>query len=304
MHGTDLVVSEDDVEREFWRLVHCQTEEVEVEYGADVHSTTHGSALPTQETHPLSPYSRDKWNLNNLPILPGSLLQYIKSDISGMTVPWIYVGMIFSTFCWHNEDHYTYSINYQHWGETKTWYGVPGEDADKLENAMRKAAPDLFETLPDLLFHLTTMMSPEKLKKEGVRVYACDQRANEFVVTFPKAYHSGFNHGINLNEAVNFALPDWIFDDLESVRRYQHFGKPAVFSHDQLLITVSQQSQSIETSVWLEAPMQEMVDREIAKRNALREIIPDLKEEVYVKQPLGFVITGSEGKVCKLKKAR
>ncbi|TKY85711.1 hypothetical protein EX895_005251 [Sporisorium graminicola] len=281
IHGTDLVVSEDDVEREFWRLVHSQKEEVEVEYGADVHSTTHGSALPTQETHPLSAYSRDKWNLNNLPILPGSLLQYIKSDISGMTVPWIYVGMIFSTFCWHNEDHYTYSINYQHWGETKTWYGIPGEDAEKFENAMRKAAPDLFETLPDLLFHLTTMMSPEKLKKEGVRVVACDQRANEFVVTFPKAYHSGFNHGFNLNEAVNFALPDWIFDDLESSRRYQRFRKPAVFSHDQLLITVSQQSQTIETAVWLEAAMQEMVDREIAKRNALREIIPDLKEEIY-----------------------
>ncbi|KAJ1041154.1 hypothetical protein NDA14_007461 [Ustilago hordei] len=281
IYGTDLVVSEDDVEREFWRLVHSQNEEIEVEYGADVHSTTHGSALPTQETHPLSPYSRDKWNLNNLPILPGSLLQYIKSDISGMTVPWIYVGMMFSTFCWHNEDHYTYSINYQHWGETKTWYGIPGEDAEKFERAMRKAAPDLFETLPDLLFHLTTMMSPEKLKKEGVRVVACDQRANELVVTFPKAYHSGFNHGFNLNEAVNFALPDWIFDDLESVRRYQRFRKPAVFSHDQLLITVSQQSQTIETAVWLEVAMQEMVDREIAKRNALREIIPDLKEEVY-----------------------
>ncbi|EST05603.1 Zinc finger, PHD-finger [Kalmanozyma brasiliensis GHG001] len=281
VHGTDLVVSEDDVEREFWRLVHCQTEEVEVEYGADVHSTTHGSALPTQETHPLSPYSRDKWNLNNLPIVPGSLLQFIKSDISGMTVPWIYVGMIFSTFCWHNEDHYTYSINYQHWGETKTWYGIPADDAEKFENAMRKAAPDLFETLSDLLFHLTTMMSPEKLKKEGVRVVACDQRANEFVVTFPKAYHSGFNHGLNLNEAVNFALPDWIFDDLESVRRYQHFRKPAVFSHDQLLITVSQQSQTIETAVWLEAAMQEMVDRELAQRNALRQIIPDLQEEIY-----------------------
>lgn len=41
-----------------------------------------------------------------------SLLRYIRSDISGMTVPWIYVGMMLSAFCWHNEDHYTYSVNY------------------------------------------------------------------------------------------------------------------------------------------------------------------------------------------------
>jgi histone demethylase JARID1 len=40
--GKDLVVSEDNVEKEFWRLVSSQKETVEVEYGADVHSTTHG----------------------------------------------------------------------------------------------------------------------------------------------------------------------------------------------------------------------------------------------------------------------
>lgn len=35
-------VSEFDVEKEFWRLVQSPYETVEIEYGADVHSTTHG----------------------------------------------------------------------------------------------------------------------------------------------------------------------------------------------------------------------------------------------------------------------
>ncbi|MCO5585025.1 hypothetical protein L7F22_038957 [Adiantum nelumboides] len=275
---TDLKISEDDVEREFWRLVHSPDETVEVEYGADVHSTTHGSALPTLETHPLSPYARDGWNLNNLPILNGSLLRYIKSDISGMTVPWVYVGMMFSTFCWHNEDHYTYSINYQHFGDTKTWYGVPGSDAYKLEDALRKAAPDLFEQSPDLLFQLVTMMSPDKLQKEGVNVYAVDQRANEFVITYPKAYHSGFNQGFNLNEAVNFALPDWIELDLECVRRYQQFNRFPVFSHDELVVTAFQHNQGVDTAVWLQSSMREMVEREIKKREKIRESIADIRE--------------------------
>ena len=38
----NVTVSESDVENEFWRLVQSPHETVEVEYGADVHSTTHG----------------------------------------------------------------------------------------------------------------------------------------------------------------------------------------------------------------------------------------------------------------------
>jgi [histone H3]-trimethyl-L-lysine4 demethylase len=84
-----------------------------------------------------------------------------------------------------------------HWGETKTWYGIPGEDAEKFEAAIKSEAPDLFETQPDLLFQLVTLMNPKRLLDAGVRVYGCNQRAGEFVITFPKAYHAGFNHGVS-----------------------------------------------------------------------------------------------------------
>jgi hypothetical protein len=55
---------------------------------------------------------------------------------------------------------------------------------------------------------------------------------------------------LNFNEAVNFALPDWLPLGLDCVRRYQDHKKLPVFSHDELIITITQQSQSIKTAIW------------------------------------------------------
>lgn len=141
-------------------------------------------------------YVKHDWNLNNIAKHARSLLKYVDKDISGMVVPWLYVGMAFSTFCWHTEDHWTYSINYLHQGAPKTWYGIPSADAERFEHVMRQELPALFSAQPDLLFHITTMMSPEMLRERGVRVVKCEQRAGEFVVTFPRSYHAGFNQGV------------------------------------------------------------------------------------------------------------
>jgi hypothetical protein len=46
-----------------------------------------------------------------------------------------------------------------HWGAQKIWYGVPGKDAVKLEEAMRNYLPDLFEEQPDLLHKLVSKSS-------------------------------------------------------------------------------------------------------------------------------------------------
>ena len=39
----------------------------------------------------------------------GSLLRHVEENIPGVMVPWVYVGMLFSSFAWHIEDHMFYS---------------------------------------------------------------------------------------------------------------------------------------------------------------------------------------------------
>lgn len=55
-------------------------------------------------------------------------------------------------------------------GEPKTWYGAPGYAAEHLESVMKKLAPELFESQPDLLHQLVTIMNPNTLMNNGVPV--------------------------------------------------------------------------------------------------------------------------------------
>ena len=59
------------------------------------------------------------------------------------------------------------------------------------------------------LRHKTAMFSPSKLREVGIEVTTCVQEAGEIVITFPGAYHAGFNHGFNIAESTNFATPRW-----------------------------------------------------------------------------------------------
>ena len=54
------------------------------------------------------------------------------------------------------------------------------------------------------------MIEPSVLLKNGIKMHKMVQRPREFVIARAKAYHSGFNAGFNIAEAVNFALPSWI----------------------------------------------------------------------------------------------
>ncbi|KAI3705304.1 hypothetical protein L1987_75539 [Smallanthus sonchifolius] len=229
----------ENIEGEYWRMIERPTEEIEVLYGADLETGTFGSGFPKEACQVAGSdgkYIRSGWNLNNFPRLPGSLLSYESSDISGVLVPWLYIGMCFSSFCWHVEDHHLYSMNYMHFGASKMWYGVPGKDAIKLEAAMRKHLPDLFAEQPDLLHKLVTQLSPSILKSEGVPVFRCVQNPGEFILTFPRAYHSGFNSGFNCAEAVNVAPVDWLPHGHNAIELYREQARKTSISHDKLLL--------------------------------------------------------------------
>ncbi|KAG0563907.1 hypothetical protein KC19_8G068600 [Ceratodon purpureus] len=266
-----------DVERDFWRIVERATDPVEVLYGSDIDTGHYGSGFPREkdevprgvEAEEWGKYVRDPWNLNNFPKLEESMLRMVQDDIPGVIVPWLYMGMLFSSFCWHYEDHCFYSINYLHRGAPKTWYSVPGSAASEFEEVMQKSFPDLFEAQPDLLFQLVTMLNPTVLRDSGVPVCTTTQEAGNFVITFPRSYHGGFNHGFNCAEAVNFAPADWLAFGSFAVERYRFYHKAAVLSQDELLCVVAKNKVSAVSKPFVVKELVGIVKKERAQREQL-----------------------------------
>uniref|UniRef100_A0A671PES2 [histone H3]-trimethyl-L-lysine(4) demethylase n=1 Tax=Sinocyclocheilus anshuiensis TaxID=1608454 RepID=A0A671PES2_9TELE len=287
------------VEKEFWRLVSTIEEDVTVEYGADIASKDFGSGFPVKNgTFKVSPeeegYLSSGWNLNNMPVLDASVLTHVTADICGMKLPWLYVGMCFSSFCWHIEDHWSYSINYLHWGEPKTWYGVPGYAAEQLEKVMKNLAPELFESQPDLLHQLVTIMNPNVLTGHGVPIYRTNQCAGEFVITFPRAYHSGFNQGFNFAEAVNFCTADWVPLGRQCVEHYRSLNRYCVFSHDEMTCNIAAKADILELE--LASAVQKDMCAMILEEKMLRE--KAYKLGVWHSQQVDYDLLPDEERQC------
>uniref|UniRef100_A0A8C0HCD9 [histone H3]-trimethyl-L-lysine(4) demethylase n=1 Tax=Chelonoidis abingdonii TaxID=106734 RepID=A0A8C0HCD9_CHEAB len=287
------------VEKEFWRLVSTIEEDVTVEYGADIASKEFGSGFPVRDRKiKLRPeeeeYLDSGWNLNNMPVMEQSVLAHITADICGMKLPWLYVGMCFSSFCWHIEDHWSYSINYLHWGEPKTWYGAPGYAAEQLEDVMKKLAPELFVSQPDLLHQLVTIMNPNTLMAHGVPVYRTNQCAGEFVITFPRAYHSGFNQGFNFAEAVNFCTVDWLPLGRQCVEHYRLLNRYCVFSHDEMICKMASKADVLDVVV--AATVQKDMAIMIEDEKALREAV--LKLGVTDSERMAFEMLPDDERQC------
>jgi jumonji domain-containing protein 2 len=128
-------------------------------------------------------------------------------------------------FAWHTEDMDLFSINFLHFGEPKYWYSVPPHAAHQMEALAKTLFPSQFRSCPEFLRHKTTLISPLVLQAHNIPIFKMVQNRGtfycnllyqnnssegEFMITFPRAYHCGFNGGMNCAESVNFALESWM----------------------------------------------------------------------------------------------
>ncbi|CAH8663281.1 unnamed protein product [Dicrocoelium dendriticum] len=153
---------------------------------------------------------QDIWNVAELDSILSYVLKSENVRIPGVNTPYLYYGMWRATFPWHVEDVELYSINYVHFGAPKHWYVIPPAFARKFEAFVFEYFRSDFITCPCFLRHKCVLISPSVLASAGIPTRKIVQRCGEFIITFPYAYHAGFNMGLNIAESINFALPRWI----------------------------------------------------------------------------------------------
>ncbi|XP_030016132.1 lysine-specific demethylase 4A isoform X2 [Sphaeramia orbicularis] len=183
----------EELERKYWKNVTFNPPI----YGADVNGTLYDPGVK-------------EWNICHLDTILDTVEHDSGITIEGVNTPYLYFGMWKTTFAWHTEDMDLYSINYLHFGEPKSWYCVPPEHGKRLERLAKGFFPGSSQNCEAFLRHKMTLISPSILKKFGIPFEKITQEAGEFMITFPYAYHAGFNHGFNCAESTNFATERWI----------------------------------------------------------------------------------------------
>ena len=124
-----------------------------------------------------------------------------------------YVGNHGTCFPLHTEDMDLGAVNYLHWGKAKIWIVVGDSEGKKLE---RKIKEDLVKNsqvetnCDNIIRHKDFIVTRKFLSDNDIKYTVLYQNAKEFVVTFPRGFHQGFNLGLNFAEATNFANEQWL----------------------------------------------------------------------------------------------
>jgi hypothetical protein len=91
------------------------------------------------------------------------------------------------------------------------WYCVPPHYYTRVVAYVAEHYADspLVKACPQAVMHKRFLVHPEALRAAGIPVSRLVQRPGDMVITFPGAFHFGYNTGFNIAEASNFANEAW-----------------------------------------------------------------------------------------------
>ena len=186
-------------EKEFWKSF-ARYEENPPVYGADILGSV---GFDDQAC---------EWNWDNL----DCALRSAGLVVGGVTRPMLYFGSPHAMFVLHTEDVELYSINFLHAGSPKFWYGISPEHRSKVQQLARQLFSGDHQRCAEFLRHKKYLITPSRLKASGIPVVRTMHSAGEIMVTFPGAFHFGFNTGFNIAESQNFlpsnpaSIQEWL----------------------------------------------------------------------------------------------
>ncbi|XP_067913833.1 protein Jumonji isoform X4 [Heterodontus francisci] len=222
-----------EVEQEYWRAVEQKDSHVAVHSGK-VDTKAHGSGFPVGKSEP---FSRHGWNLTVLPNNSGSILRHFGA-LSGVTIPWLNIGMVFTTSCWSRDQNHLPYIDYLHTGADCIWYCIPAEEKSKLDEVVHTLLQANGTSGLDML-ESNIMISPEVLCKEGIKVCRTVQQSGQFIVCSPGAFVSKVCCGYSVSEAVHFATTQWLNMGYEAAKDLKRRYIANAFSMEKLLYLIA-----------------------------------------------------------------
>ena len=124
-------------------------------------------------------------------------------------------------------------------------------------------------------FNNDLMFTPKYLKKHGIPVYHTYQEVGEMLIKFPKSYSSFFSVGTSVTSSVNIAPLDWLNESMEINKWFQKQQIIPNFSLFTMLLITARESKDIKVLSNIEPILNQLVDKEIDKRNKLRQYISE-----------------------------
>lgn len=198
-----------EIEAEFWRHVAVRDSHVCVHSGS-IDSSGYGYGFPTPGPKGKgAPCAKHPWNLKVLTNNHGSILRSL-GQVTGVTVPTIHVGMLFSACCWYRDPHGLPWIEYLHTGGSKIWYGVPDDQSASFRNALTNLIPSHCQNKTIWLPCDTAMVPPHILTDKNVSLCRTEQEPGQFVIVLPRAYTSSICTSYTVSESVMFASSSWL----------------------------------------------------------------------------------------------